>query len=237
MSLSHKLMIIIHTIVFSLFLAAAIVPAEQRYIVDTVHVSLREGPGSAFKAIKTLQTGQSFEVLESRNGYVRVRTEEGDEGWVPNQYTDDNPPDAILVKQLNDQIKALTEQNEQLLTKTERLADQLAGTEVSAQTDPSAQANESAEIKRLESELAELTNRYNQLAADAEDIMPIAAARDQLQEELKRTQESLATLQQEKPLLGSRENIYWFLAGSGVFLLGWMVGKVSCRRPRHSLTL
>jgi SH3 domain protein len=233
MPFSHKFLIIISTIVTSLVLGVGLALAEQRYIVDTIVVALREGPGADFKPIKTLQTGQSFEVLETRNDFVRVRTTEGDEGWVANRYTVESPPNAVVVKELNEKITALTAQNEQLQAKTELMDDQLAGKGITPQTP----TNESAEIKKLESELAELTNRYSQLEADAKDVLPVTTERDRLQQELKAAQESLATLEQTKSSLGSRENIYWFLAGSGVFLLGWIIGKVSCRRPRHSLTL
>ncbi len=239
MPFSYRYLIVTTTIIANLVFGLDAALAEQRYIADTIVVSLREGPGSDFKAIKTLQTGQSFEVLETKNYFVRVRTTDGDEGWIPDRYTVDTPPNALMVKDLNEQISDLTAQNEELLAKSERMADQLAGKGIPLQSEapPPTAASESAEIKRLENELAEANKRYTQLEDDAKDVLPITTERDRLQQELKATQESLATLQQAKPSLGSRENIYWFLAGGGVFLLGWIIGKVSCRRPRHSLTL
>jgi len=52
-------------------------------------------------------------------------------------------------------------------------------------------------------------------------------------------QEALARLQQTNAKLTSRENIYWFLTGGGVFLVGMMLGRISFKRQRHhsSLTL
>lgn len=240
MSLSKKLPTIIRITMACLFLGAILAQAEQRYIVDTVVVSLREGPGSHFKAIKTLQTGQSFEVLETQEDFVRVRTAEGDEGWVQSQYTDPRPPHVVMVKELNDKIAALTAQNAELLAKSDRLATQPSeqGTSPQSAQQPSATTDEALEIERLEAELAALTKRYSQLENDAKDVLPVTKERDRLHQELTAAQESVATLQKTIDSLSNHHNIYWFLAGSGVFLLGWMVGRGSSpRRQRHSLTL
>lgn len=206
--------------------------AEQRYIADTIVVSLREGPGSQFKVIKPLKTGQSFEVLENRNDYLRVRTPEGDEGWIKDQFTDTKPPNAFLANDLNEQITTLTAQNE-------RLTAQLAGKGLVPHSEVATPAlpEESIDIKKVRSDLAELTTRYAQLEADAKDILPITKERERLQKELSAMQESLAALRAENASLAYGRKIYWFLAGGGVFLLGWIIGRLSFRRPRHSLTL
>jgi SH3 domain protein len=207
--------------------------AEQRYIVDTIVVSLREGPGSQFKFIKTLKTGQSFEVLETKNDYVRVRTADGDEGWLQKQFTDTNPPNATAVKDLNDKINTLKAQNVEL---TAQLAHkgQTSTTDSKGLTPGS---EETTEIKKLQDDLAEMTKRYNQLEIDAKDVLKISTERNRLQATLTSMQKNLAELQQENTLLANRQTIYWFLAGGGVLLLGWMLGRISFRRQRHSLTL
>jgi len=241
MPFPKKLPTIIQVIMACLLLGAGVAPAaEQRYIVDTLVVSLREGPGPHFKAVKTLQTGQSFEVLETKDDFVRVRTAEGDEGWVQSQYTDSRPPNAVMVKELNEKISALTAQNVQLLAKSERLTAQLSDQGLTPPSEQSAAAstNDAAEIRRLEDELAELTKRYTQLEADAKDVLPVTKERDRLHQELAAAHESVTKLQRATAALTTRQNIYWFLAGSGVFMLGWMVGRgSSSRRQRPSLTL
>lgn len=240
MPFPKKLPIIILLSMACLFFGAGVASAEQRYIVDTLVVSLREGPGPHFKAIKTLQTGQSFEVLETQEDFVRVRTAEGDEGWVQSQYTDPRPPKAVVVKELNEKITALTAENEQLLAKSERLAAQLSGQGLPPTNEqPAASAtDEAAKVRQLEEELADLSKRYTQLEADAKDVLPVTKERDRLHQELAAARESVAKLQQANASLTTRQNIYWFLAGSGVFMLGWMVGRgSSSRRQRPSLTL
>lgn len=195
-----------------LLLLSGAAQAEQRYIADTIKVSLREGPGSHYKTIKPMQTGQSFDVLESKNGYVRVLTMDGDEGWLQEQFTDTRPPsNALMIKDLNDKIAALTSQNEHLATR-------------------SGQASDPAEVKKLQAELAEKTRQFNALQDEAKDVLRFKAEKEQLQHDLTALRATNETLVQH-------QSIYWFLAGGGVFFLGWMIGRISFRRQRHSLTL
>lgn len=219
-----------------LFLGAACLPAlpgravaEQRYISDTIRISLREGPGTQYKPIKTLQTGQSFEVLETQKDFLRIKTPEGDEGWVQSYFTSDTQsPGAALVKDLNDKIATLTAQNDQLTA-------QLAGKD--GEVGKSAGDQAAPELKKAHAELAELNRRYKQLEADAKDVSPIRAECDALKAEVKTLQETVVQLTTQNSALARWRDIYCFLAGGAVFWLGSMAGRAAFRRQRHSLTL
>lgn len=205
---------------------ANIVLAEQRYVVDTIVVSLREGPGSQYKAIKTVQTGQSMEVIESKNNFLRVRTSEGDEGWLPSQYTASQPTSANVLQELQEKVNLLTTQNEQLKA---QISDN-----VSASTSG---VNESSGLKKLQQKLDSMTEQYSLLEADSKDILQIRDENKRLKSELTATQTNMEILQRDNKFTAMRQSIYWFLAGGGVFLAGWIVGKFSSRRQRHTLTL
>lgn len=223
-----------------LLILAGLGHGEERYIVDTITVSLREGPGPQYKVIKTLQTGQSFEVLEAQNEFVRVRTPEGQEGWLQERFTNSRPPDKLLIKDLNDKIGLLTAQNEQLAA---RLAGQQIPPPLDSQPGEKSpgqtSSEESAEVKRLQTELAETTRQFKQLEAASADVLQVMEENDRLKTEVSSMQNSITQLQQANSKLADRQKIYWFIAGSGVFLLGWLIGKLSFRRQRHhsSLTL
>ncbi|MBA3013735.1 MAG: TIGR04211 family SH3 domain-containing protein [Proteobacteria bacterium] len=198
--------------------------ADQRYVVDTIVVSLREGPGSQYKAIKTVQTGQSLEVIESKNNFIRVRTSDGNEGWLPSQYAVNQPTNANVVKDLQEEITSLRDQND-LLTA------QIAGKEPHSQSGES----ELSKLKTLQTKLDLMTEQYHVLKADAQDIVRIQDENKRLKSETTVLQASLRQLQENKKTFTG--NIYWFLAGGSVFLVGWVTGKLSFRRQRHSLTL
>ncbi|MDA8159405.1 MAG: TIGR04211 family SH3 domain-containing protein [Desulfobacteraceae bacterium] len=206
-----------------LLTAPAKAPAEQRYIVDNIVVSLRQGPGPQYKVLKTLQTGQSFEVLETKDGFSRVRTSDGVEGWVQEQFTSPNPPseNIKLINELNETIKKLKAENEGL-TKTGQAV---------------AQDGDSATVQGLRAALAASNQRYQQLESEAQDVVSLKTEKERSQTQAAAAQATVVRLTAENQALRKRQTILWFLAGAGVLLLGWLIGRASHRRQRHSLTL
>jgi len=228
---------------FCLLMLAGLVQGEERYIVDTITVSLREGAGPQYKVVKTLQTGQSFEVLETQGEFVRVRTKEGEEGWLQERFTNARPPDRLTIKDLNEKVSLLTAQNEQLTANLAHLNGQQPSTPVDAplakEAPEQSTANESTEVKRLQTALDDATRKFKELETASADVLQIMEENDKIKTELSAKQSSIAQLQQANDALEDQQKIYWFIAGGGVFLLGWIIGKISIRRQRHhsSLTL
>ncbi len=216
-----------------LLLLAGLIHAEERYISDTIVVSLREGPGPQYNVIKTLQTGQSFEVLETRNGFIRVRIKDGSTGWLQDQFTSLQPSSGTRKPMAPDgDIASPAKKKEQPPATT-------VDSQPRKETTEPATIDESAEVKGLQAELAKMTKQFNELEYAAQNVLQIEAENDRLKKELATVQEGFAELKQTNAKLASREEIYWFLAGSGVFFLGMMLGRISFRRQRHhsSLTL
>lgn len=62
--------------------------AETRYVSDRLEIQMRTGKGTQFKILRMLPSGTALEVLEvdQQNGYSRVRSAGGVEGWVLNRY-------------------------------------------------------------------------------------------------------------------------------------------------------
>ncbi len=203
-------------------------PAEQRYIVDNIVVSLRQGPGPQYKVLKTLQTGQSFEVLETKGGFSRVRTSDGAEGWVQEQFTSPNPPseNVKLINELNETIKKLKAENEELLK-----ASSTGGGGVAASD------GDSATVQDLRAALAASNQRYQQLEGEAQDVVALKTEKESSQAQAAAAQVTVVRLTAENQALRKRQTILWFLAGAGVLLLGWLIGRAPSRRQRHSLTL
>jgi len=217
---------ILSSLLVCLLMAPASVIAEQRYVVDTIVVSLREGPGTQYKAIKTVQTGQALEVLDAKNNFIQVRTAEGDEGWLPNQFASSQPTGGSVAQELQAKIQSLTAQNE-------KLAAQLTG---KAPQSPNGE-NEFSGLKKLQTKLDAMTEQYHVLEAEAKKVTEAQEENQRLKNELTAIQSSMTQLKEDNKTLVQRREIYWFLAGGAVFLLGWITGKISFRRQRHSLSL
>jgi len=97
--------------------------AEKAYVTDWFRISLRRGPGIENKILKFLPSGLPVDVLESQDGWNRVRLLEGEqpalEGWIMSRY---------LVTRLpwEHQARSLREENARLKEKIARINEEWA---------------------------------------------------------------------------------------------------------------
>ena len=58
--------------------------AETRYVSDQLEIPMRTGKSTQHRILRMLPSGTPLEVLEldKENGWTRVRTPDGKEGWV-----------------------------------------------------------------------------------------------------------------------------------------------------------
>ena len=87
--------------------------------------------------------------------------------------------------------------------------------------------------KNLEQALAGermLAEKYDALLAQAENVVEIAAERDRLSQQNEKLQAEAATLAEKNEKLADARMIKWFLAGGGVFFLGWLIGRISRKK-------
>jgi len=215
--------------------------AEVRYIGDTLIVSLREEPSSTSKAIKGLRTGAALHIQEKQKGFYRVLTSSNLEGWVPAQYTTAERPKSEIIKELKKQIdyftsekEIYTQENKQLKLKIANLENKLKNSENELNQVSQAKQDETSKISR---ELELITNKYNELAENTKDAVKALQERDRYKKENTDLQNQVTSLNSLKKSLVDRNRLYWFLAGGGVFLIGWIIGKISHTKKRKSLTL
>ncbi len=87
------------TMIFLLWtvLLPSVVQAETVYITDRLFVSIREGQGSEFPAVKSIATGTEIEVLQRLDGFALVREPGGVEGWIAERYLVDTAPGKVAL--------------------------------------------------------------------------------------------------------------------------------------------
>lgn len=87
--------------------------AETVYVTDELRLGLFEGEQTSGRPFKTLTSGDALEVLERALMSIRVRTEDGEEGWVKTAYIVTSEPGRRRAEKLeaqNTQLQArLTE--------------------------------------------------------------------------------------------------------------------------------
>ena len=231
------------SIIFVLIIIASnmIVPlaqADTRYVGDQLVITLRLGKSTKHKILKTLETGTPVEVLEEDSSYLKVRTSDGTEGYVLSQYMSSKPPKAYRINELEIENNTLQKKINELQKTKSTLEEQIKGTrqkydqEISILTAKSAGSEQNLE-KALNNERT-ITEKYNTLAAQAENVVKIAKERDQLRQENKKLTSGIKVLQEKNDEITDSRMIKWFLAGGGVFFFGWIIGRIS-RKKRSRL--
>lgn len=115
---------------FSIFLFAGALQAETAYVSDTLRVGVRPTPDSHAAPTGVIKTGMRLQVLDNHEGYVRVKTEDGEEGWIRDTYVISTPPAMIQLQGLQQRHNELEgkfkklEQDNQVLQEANRVLNQ-----------------------------------------------------------------------------------------------------------------
>jgi uncharacterized protein YgiM (DUF1202 family) len=72
--------------------APATAPAKKTVYVKVSQANFRSAAGTSGKILRVLRRGSRLEVLETRNDWLRVRLDDGPEGWVAESVTSDTAP-------------------------------------------------------------------------------------------------------------------------------------------------
>jgi SH3 domain protein len=75
------------------------------------------------------------------------------------------------------------------------------------------------------------------LQEDTADVIQTKTDLEAARSKVEGLERQVTTLQKENDRLGKTETLKWFLAGGGVFFLGWLIGMISrkSRKKRSSL--
>lgn len=191
-----------------LLLLSSLAAAKTVYISDIIYVPLRGGQSTQHKVIhKGVKSGTRLELIEENSDtkYSLVRTPEGLEGWVHQQYLTSNP---IARNQLKSLSSRLEKQKKEFGLTLKALQ------------------NLEKKHKLLQEENADL-NRIKQLSVDVISV-------DKENTTLKAENESffLQTSQLEQMIMElESSNLHrWFMAGAATILLGLLFGFVIARR-------
>lgn len=224
-------------IIFTLFVSSLPATADTRYVSDELIITLRQGKSTQHKIIKTLKTGTPLEVLEEGKTYLKVRTTDGTEGYVLRQYITTAPPKAQRIKELETLNSSLQKKISHLEDESSDIKNKFAtGEDTHKQVLSALNAKYEAAEQELQQTVSReqvLTEKYNTLQAQSENVIEIAAERDQLQQQNNRLENDNSALLQRNKKLSNSRMIKWFLAGGGVFFFGWLIGKISRKKRRR----
>ncbi|MFQ5464550.1 MAG: TIGR04211 family SH3 domain-containing protein [Thermodesulfobacteriota bacterium] len=197
-------------------------------------ITMRSGAGDEYKVIRTLRTDTPVEVLDAKGNFFRVKTKDGQEGWVLKQYLSPDIPKATVIARLKAEITRLKGRMDKLAGERDALARGLKAEKGLRGKDvgrlEKALSEKSARITSLTRQLKEMTGKYKRLVADSGDVVKIVKERDALKKDNARLFLENNELTKENDRLNRRSMVYWFLAGGGVFFIGWAAGRLSRKK-------
>jgi len=190
---------------------------------------LRSEQGGGEKIAK-LFSDTPLQLLGKSGNYLKVRTEDGNEGWVEEQYTTTDPPKQTIIDSLEAEIKRLEANLTRLSKERGPLGEQVKMLEEN--------------VSRLQTERDELAAQLQGMEAAYRDISEKSGNAVEIADQFKRLQAEYSQLEvqnklfrQENDALKKKANIYWFCAGAGVLFLGWIIGRIPRRRGSGKLSM
>jgi SH3 domain protein len=193
--------------------------AETAYITEKLEIPVRSGESRDYRIIRYLQAGAQVEILETyESGYTKIKDERGREGFVLGRYLVDRAPSFVIagrleaevakqketIKRLQQDIKALTSQNE----------------------------SSSESVKAIKNQLARKEAELNEFLATAGDSITLRNRLVALETERQVLLADNETLRAEKLAAGDDSSKSWFALGALTLAAGWFVGLLMPRVRR-----
>ena len=200
-------------------LFSASVYGETMYVSDILKLTLRTGPSIENKIISVLESGQVMEVIKFGDEWSRVQLPNGKEGWVLSRYLTTRETNNIKLERLEAKHKNLMIQAAELLEENNRLQRE--------------NAKLSTEFNANQKQLAKIQTDYEALKAEAADFLTLKTNFNRATSQLAEQTAKANQLEEQVSSLEMNAYIKWFLAGSGVLIIGFLIGFSTKRQRRR----
>ncbi|MBQ0764488.1 TIGR04211 family SH3 domain-containing protein [Marinobacter psychrophilus] len=195
-------------VLFFVFSSIATAQARTVWVDDKIYLPVRSGAGSQFRIIENaVPSGTAMELLESdQNGYSKVRTTKGTEGWVSSQHLSSTPIAATQLKKARQDLEAAQAEVRQV----QDILASVTGERDSLQNSESGLADRSSEL------MAEL-KRIKDIAANS---INLERRNGELLEENQKIHNELEILTAENERMEAGKESDFMLLGAGLVLGG-----------------
>lgn len=180
--------------------------AEDIYVAGITKVTMRTGSGVEHKIIDILKTGDKLEIVEYKNDWSLVKTNEGREGWVLSRFLTQEIPDAFIIEKLE-------KDNQDLISRL----------------DAAEQENKNLSEKNMA--LVQIQAEFDKLKQECGDFLKLNAEYKKIMEQSSAQKEQIKTLENSL----NKEQKYFLLSGAGVLVFGLFLGLVTRKKKRTSL--
>lgn len=204
-----------HKLLVAILLAALSIPvlAQTRYVDDELLIMLRSGAGNQFRILDSLTSGTRLDVLEEDDsGYSRVRTSDGQEGWVLTRYLSAEPiaRDRLSAAQRRlEQAEAELKQSQEQLSSLRSERNELASSE-----------------ETLESRVGNLSTELERIKEVSSNAMTLDRRNRELQESNQQLRKEVEVLTAENERLEAKKESDFMLLGAMLVGAGILIAVV-----------
>ena len=196
--------------------------AQKAYVMNPTKITLRKEPGVGGKIIAMLRQDEPVEVLETQEGWSRVRLLEtkrqNKEGWVVSGYLVSRVPWKI-------QTGLLKEENARLKEKLNKIEKEWR--EMSVE-----RAELTGKLEKNGTVLETVRNKYETLKREASGFLKLKKEYESAKTNMEIAQATTKKLTKENAVLKSSQRNTWFLTGAAVLLVGLIFGLIMGRQQK-----
>ena len=187
--------------------------AKTMYITDNIKITMRRGAGAAYKVIAELESGEVVKTLSQQAPWTNVKLSDGKTGWVLTQFLTSKQPKEMQLNLIKEKQKSLLKDIEIIKQENIKLKQE------------NKKLTEQSSINLIERD--EAVKAYEILKNESKDFL-------QVQDKYKKTALKLAQQQKKASELETKISdlkwkMAWFLGGAGVFLTGFLFGRINTR--------
>jgi SH3 domain protein len=210
--------------------------ADTRYVSDRLIISVRDGQDQNAAVLGYLETAAPVEILEENGDFLRIRTEDGLEGWVRAQYIVSETPKTLIIDNLKNEINALNKEIQAIKNKEDSTSNTLSESK-KMYREKIEELKEEVNINqkfaaKAKSDFIELNNKYTNLLNNSKNTEKLINEVEKLKKSNNELNTEVKSLRMDRknPLKSNR--IQSFIAGAGVLLLGFILGGSAKKRKK-----
>lgn len=186
--------------------------AAGLYVRDGVSAMIREFPYDNSRVMAMAQANDYLEIFEGRGEWLRIKTPKGEEGWIQNRFLTKTMPKKLVIDQLNEKIKALTDENTALQEENAQL-----------QRDS---RERNYKMSGFSKELEDSRKQYDTLRQESSHYLDLKNRYDTLQAQFKESADRMDQLKRENSRMKTSERLIFTLVGGGFIIIGLVIGTL-----------
>ena len=136
--------------------------SEIGYVTDNLRLGLHQAPDTSDRAFRTLESGQSLEIISRNRNYANVRLPDGVEGYVKAAYLVFDKPAKLIVAETEAERAALQKELEETKSAFAAPAATIASLEAKLAESQAAAETSAGQVETLTSQVEDFRGRQDQ---------------------------------------------------------------------------